>query len=254
MKTFCFYNHKGGTGKTTLLILLAAYLRYFHGLRVKVMDAQCPEYPTVLFRGQDLKNAQEEGTYLSNFLKKREEQAPFPIEMVGRPVNEYTEDDIRRLAWKVNEEIRRNEYDYLLLDFPGGGWSQKTPIACLAKNHLLSGIYVPFSTEFQESADAYRLACNFQRMGQPYRLLWYRLQDEYLKHKAAELDECERKLSEQGIEFSKNRIRAFNKATQTSDVRCFVRNTLCWPDRYVKMVCPELIDLFEEIIQFLQNA
>ena len=237
-----------------MLILLAAYLRYFHGLRVKVMDAQCPEYPIVLFRGQDLKNAQEEGTYLSNFLKKREEQAPFPIEMVGRPVNEYTEDDIRRLAWKVNEEIRRNEYDYLLLDFPGGGWSQKTPIACLAKNHLLSGIYVPFSAEFQESADAYRLACNFRKMGQPYRLLWYRLQDEYLKHKAAELDECERKLSEQGIEFSKNRIRAFNKATQTSDVRCFVRNTLCWPDRYVKMVCPELIDLFEEIIQFLQNA
>ena len=237
-----------------MLILLAAYLRYFHGLRVKVMDAQCPEYPIVLFRGQDLKNAQEEGTYLSNYLKKREEQAPFPIEMVGRPVNEYTEDDIRRLAWKVNEEIRRNEYDYLLLDFPGGGWSQKTPIACLAKNHLLSGIYVPFSAEFQESADAYRLACNFRKMGQPYRLLWYRLQDEYLKHKAAELDECERKLSEQGIEFSKNRIRAFNKATQTSDVRCFVRNTLCWPDRYVKMVCPELIDLFEEIIQFLQNA
>ena len=254
MKTFTFYNHKGGTGKTTLLLLLAAYLRYFLGFRVKVIDAQCPEYPTILFRENDLKNAQEDGTYLANYLHKREAQPPFPIEMVGMPVNEYTEDDIRRLAWKVNEEIKRNEYDYLLIDFPGGGWSSKTPIACLAKNHLLGGIYVPFSPEFQESADAYRLACNFQKMGQPYRLLWYRLQDEYLKHKAMELDECERQLAEQGIQCAKIRVRSFNKATKASDVRCFVRNTLCWPDRYVKMVCPELIDLFDEIVQFLETV
>lgn len=250
MKTFCFFNRKGGTGKTTLLILLAAYLKYYRGFKVKVLDMQCPEFPVALFRKLDQKNAEENGSYLSNYLNRRSEQDPFPIETVGMPVNEYTEDDLRKIAWKVNEEAKRKEYDYLLLDFPAG-YSRITPISCLVQNHLLDGIYVPLSTDIQEYADAFQLARNFQALNQPYRLHWYRLQEAYLKQKSKILDEADQKLQELGVEFSKVRIKAFNKAAESSDVRCFVRNTLCWPDRYVKMVCPELIDLFEEIVSFL---
>lgn len=250
MKSFCFFNMKGGSGKTTLLILLASYLRYYLGLRVKVMDVQCDNYPVAFFRALDLKNAGEEGSFLSNYLKRRREQEYFPIETLGRPVNKYTADDIRRFAWKVNEEIKQGKYDYLLLDFPAG-YSDFTPISCLVANHMLDGIYIPLSTDAQEYADAFQLARNFEALGQSYRLLWYRLQKDYLKGKAGSLDETEQKLRDIGIEFSKERIRSFNKATESSDVKCFVRNTVCWPDRYVKMVCPELIDLFEEIISFL---
>ena len=253
MKTFCFFNRKGGSGKTTLLILLACYLTYYLRLRVKVIDAQCPEFHIDEFRRMDLSNVEEAGTFLSNYLNKRAEQTPFPIETVGQPINEYTEDDIRKLAQKVKEEIDRNEYDYLLLDFPSG-YSRNTAISCLVKNHLIDGIYVPLSTDVMECNDAYRVACNFQKAGQPHRLLWYRLNEVYVKHKAHILDEAERNLAGHGIEFSKERIKAFNKATENSDVRCFVRNTLCWPDRYVKMVCPELIDLFDEIVQFLDTV
>jgi len=250
MKTFCFFNRKGGSGKTTLLILFASYLSYYLNARVKVFDAQCPEYHIDEIRRLDIKNAEEAGSFLSNYLNKREEQPPFTIEKIGKPVNEYSDDDIRKIAWKVKEENERNEYDYLLLDFPYG-YSRNTPISCLVKNHLIDGIYVPFCTDIQECNDAFRVACNFQAVNQPYRLLWYRLQEAYLKHKAVLLDEAERNLESQGIEFSKVRIKSFNKATEASDVRCFVRNTLCWPDRYVKMVCPELVDLFEEIVSFL---
>lgn len=251
MKTFCFFNRKGGTGKTTLLIFLAAYLKYYRGFKVKVMDAQCPEFPITLFRELDLKNAEESGSYLSNYLKRRCEQDPYPIEKVGLPVNEYTDEDIRKFAWKVNEEIKRKAYDYLLLDFPAG-YSRKAPISCLVQNHLIDGIYVPFSPEVQEYAEAFQLARNFQALNQPFRLQWYRLREAYVKHKSTVLDEAEQKLQEFGIEFSRVRIKSFNKATESSDVRCFVRNTLCWPDRYVKMVSPELIDLCEEIIAFLR--
>ena len=85
------------------------------------------------------------------------------------------------------------------------------------------------------------------------RLLWNRIQASYLKEKAEDLDESDRTLASYGLDVSKVRIKAFNKATEASDVRCFVRNTLCWPDRYVKMVCPELIPLFDEIVEFLDK-
>ena len=251
MKTFTFFNRKGGTGKTTLLILFASYLRYFLGLKVKVLDAQSPEYQFAFFRELDRKNAAKEGSFLSNFLKRRESLAPYPIEKVGKSVNEYSGDDIRRLAWKINEEIKRDEYDFMLIDFPGG-YSKNTLIACLVQNQLLDGIYIPFSTDVQESSDAFQLGRNFKDMGLPCRLLWYRLQEAYLKEKAYAIDESDRKITSYGLEVSKFRIKSFNKATEASDVRCFVRNTLCWPERYVKMVCPELISLFDEIVEFLE--
>lgn len=252
MKTFTFYNRKGGSGKTTLLLLLAAYLRYCLGFRVKVVDVQCPEYPFAFFRNLDKKNSHRDGSYFSNFLKKRDNRTPYPIENAGKPVNEYSVKDLREFVWKINEEVRRDEYDYLLIDFPAL-FSKSTPISCLIENHLLDGMYIPFSTDAQESSDAFILGQNFWSRGLPCRLLWNRLQVSYLKEKAEDLDESDRTLASYGLDVSKVRIKAFNKATEASDVRCFVRNTLCWPDRYVKMVCPELIPLFDEIVEFLDK-
>ena len=43
MKTICFFNNKGGVGKTTLLCNLAAYLSIYHNKKILVVDAdpQC---------------------------------------------------------------------------------------------------------------------------------------------------------------------------------------------------------------------
>ena len=54
-------------------------------------------------------------------------------------------------------------------------------------------------------------------------------------------------MKDYGMCFANSGIRAFNKATKNAEVKCFIRNTLCWPDRYVEMYCPELKNLFREI-------
>lgn len=247
-----FLQPQGRNGKDNPAPLLAAYLRYCLGFKVKVLDAQCPEFPFAFFRKLDSKNYAKDGSFFSNFLRKRANQEPYPIANVGKPVNEYREKDLRDFVWKVKEEVKRGEYDYLLIDFPAG-FSKSTPISWLIENHLLDGVYIPFSTDAQEASDAFMLGQNFRSRGLPCRLLWNRLQPSYLKEKAKDLDVSDRTLASYGLEVSKVRIKAFNKATEASDVRCFVRNTLCWPDRYVKMVCMELISLFDEIVEFLDK-
>ena len=244
MKTFTFFTPKGGCGKTTLILLLAAYLRYFLGKTVKVIDFEADKFPLMSFRKDDLAAFRHEGTPLHNYLKGRQVLDPYPIECAGKPINNYKADDVLKIARAVNEEIRKDEFDYLLLDFPAG-YSRLTPISCLMCNHLLDGVYIPTSTEARlleedwdsEETDDVVLALTD-------------LKKKYIENPGV-LDLAEQELLGYGLPCSKVRIKDFNKATEDSSVRCFVRNTLCWPDRYVKMVCPELIDLFEEIIAFL---
>ena len=149
----------------------------------------------------------------------------------------------------VNEEIRKDQYDYLLIDFPAG-YSRLTPVSCLVHNHLLDGVYIPTSTESQERLDSFEIGRHFLEEGQPFKIVWNRIKKKYMEDPTA-LDMAEKELLNYGLPCSKVRIKDFNKATEDSDVRCFVRNTLCWPDRYVQMFCPELIALCEEIITFL---
>lgn len=249
MKTFTFFTPKGGCGKTTQNQLFATYLRYAKGKSVKVIDFEADEYPLMRSRNDDLEACRQEGTPLFNYLKGRTVPAPYPIECVGKAINTYKEEDVLQIARAINEEIRQNKYEYLILDFPGG-FSRLSPVSCLIHNHLLDAVYIPTSTERQERLDAFHLGRHCLDEGQPFRIVWNSIKKKYMENPSV-LDKAEQELLGYGLPCSKVRIKDFNKATEGSDVRCFVRNTLCWPDRYVKMVCPELIDLFEEIIAFL---
>ena len=62
MKTFSFFNRKGGCGKTTLIIFLAAYIRYYLGKTVKVIDMEAKKFPVNHFREVDLIARSQEGT------------------------------------------------------------------------------------------------------------------------------------------------------------------------------------------------
>lgn len=249
MKTFTFFTPKGGCGKTTQNMLLATYLRYAKGKSVKVIDFEASKFPLMNFRNDDLIAVGQEGTPLYNYLKGRSVPDPYPVECAGKQINTYKEEDVLKIARTINEKIRQDDFDYLILDFPGG-FSRLTPLSCLVHNHLLDGVYIPTSTERQERLDAFHMGRHFIEEEQPFRIVWNRLKKKFMENPSI-LDMAERELLDYGLPCSQVRIREFNKATETSDVRCFVRNTLCWPDRYVKMVCPELIDLFEEIIAFL---
>jgi MinD-like ATPase involved in chromosome partitioning or flagellar assembly len=249
MKTFSFFTQKGGCGKTTLTILLAAYLRFKKGKTVKVIDYEANRFPNQRFRKNDLAACHQEGTALSNYLKGREVLEPYPIDVAGKEVNTYKAEDVIKLANDVNEEIRQDKYDYLILDF-SAGYSRYTPVSCLVHNHLLDGVYIPTSTESQERLDAINLGRHFLEEEQPFRIVWNRIKRKFIENPDL-LNPAEQQFLDLGLACSEVRIKDFNKATEDSDVRCFVRNTLCWPERYVQMFCPELIDLFEEIITFL---
>lgn len=251
MKTFSFFTQKGGCGKTTLTILFAAYLRYKKGKTVKVIDYEANKFPNQNFREKDLTACQQEGTPLSNYLKGHEVLEPYPIDVTGKEVNTYKAEDVLQLASAVNEQIREDKFDYLLLDFPAG-YSRFTPVSCLVHNHLLDGVYIPTSTESQERLDAINLGRHFLEEGQPFRIVWNRIKKKFMENPDL-LKPAEQQLLDLGLACSEVRIKDFNKAAEDSDVRCFVRNTLCWPERYVQMFCPELVDLFEEIITFLGN-
>ena len=249
MKTFSFYTQKGGCGKTTLLLLFASYLRYAKGNTVKVIDFEANKFPLMHFREKDMVAFHQAGSALYNYLNGRSTFDPYPIECAGKEINTYQAEDVLEIARAVNEEIRQDKFDYLLLDFPAG-YSRLTPVSCLVHNHLLDGIYIPTSTESQERLDAYYMGIHFLEEGVPFRIVWNRLKKKFIDAPAA-LDMAEQELLGYNLPCSQVRIKDFNKASEDSDVRCFVRNTLCWPDRYVRMFCPELIDLFEEIISFL---
>lgn len=249
MKTFSFFTQKGGCGKTTLTILFAAYLRYKKGKTVKVIDYEANKFPNRNFREKDLMACQQEGTPLSNYLKGHEVLEPYPIDVTGKEVNTYKAEDVLQLASAVNEQIREDKFDYLLLDFPAG-YSRFTPVSCLVHNHLLDGVYIPTSTESQERLDAINLGHHFLEEGQPFRIVWNRIKKKFMENPDL-LKPAEQQLLDLGLACSEVRIKDFNKAAEDPDVRCFVRNTLCWPERYVQMFCPELVDLFEEIITFL---
>ena len=137
MKTFSFYTQKGGCGKTTLLLLFASYLRYAKGKTVKVIDFEANKFPLMHFREKDMVAFHQAGSALYNYLNGRSTFDPYPIECAGKEINTYQAEDVLELARAVNEEIRQDKFDYLLLDFPAG-YSRLTPVSCLVHNHLLS--------------------------------------------------------------------------------------------------------------------
>ena len=249
MKTFSFYTPKGGCGKTTLTLLFASYLRYKKGKTVKVIDYEANKFPLVHFREADLALSKQQGMPLANYLRTHDVPAPYPIAGAGKEVNTYRVDDVVDVVRAVNEEIKKDKYEYLLLDFPAG-YSKLTPVSCLVHNHLLDGVYIPTSTESQERLDSYQIGRHFLEEKQPFRIVWNRIKRKFMDDPTA-LDKAEQELLGFGLSCSKVRIKDFNKASEDSDVRCFIRSTLCWNERPVEMYSPALVDLFEEIIAFL---
>lgn len=251
MKSFTFFSAKGGVGKSTFTVLLASYLAYFLNKKVLVIDFEAPSYRLKQFRDGDLTEAATEGSALSNYLKSHAINKPYIINCMGKGINQYSSHDIVKLTTEVNNIIAKDEYEYIIFDFPAG-LSDATLVSTLSINGLIDLMYIPHSTEMQERREAYRTGVAFSRAGQDVRMLWNKLSPAYIKSPEM-LKEAEEQFGEFGLKYSNYRIKSFNKATQTAESRCFVRNTLCWPERYIQMACPEIIPLFGEIKEILDT-
>ncbi|MCQ2159693.1 MAG: ParA family protein [Bacteroidales bacterium] len=249
MKTISFFNPKGGVGKTTLTLLFAAYLAYFLNKKVLVIDLEADSFRVKMFREYDIKELNTPGTALHSYARTHVMPEPYQIETRGKKIGLYRDEDIIELVNSVNQDIGDNKYDYLILDFPAG-FSEKTPVTLISSNSLIDLVCVPCGIETQERMEAFRVAYNLGHLGQDCRVFWNRIPSAV---KSEHLDIAQTELEKHKVRFLKSRIKAFPKAQKESDVRCFVRSTLAWNERYVRMACPDLIPLFEEIVEILDH-
>ena len=144
MKSFSFFTPKGGCGKTTLTILLACYLAYYLKLKVLVLDLEAPNHKVKFFRNADLELLSSTGNPLSNYLRDKNSQEPFDIECLGKEINTYTAQDLSEIGNHVNDVVKADNYDCLLIDFPAC-YSRMTVLSTLVYNRLIDFVYVPTS-------------------------------------------------------------------------------------------------------------
>ena len=256
MKYFSFFSGKGGVGKTTLTIMAASFFAYYKKRKVKVIDMETPDYRIMPFRQLDLAEVMMQGTPLYNYAQRHLMPTPssyFVIKERGLAMGEYTQNNVKRFVDDLIREKESGEYDIAFLDFPAL-YADDLPIHLLAEKGCLDGVYVPMGTEQQERRSAYITGLGLASCGVMTKLLWNNVDADIIR-RGAPLDKAEAEVSflkDNQVEYTPFRIKHFRKASQSSDNQCFVRSTICWPDKYVRMWCPELIDLFEEIVCLLQ--
>lgn len=256
MKTFSFFSGKGGVGKTTLTIMFASYLAYFLNFKVLVIDMEKPDGRILPFRQLDIKQLQTAGTPLFNYAQAYPMPEPssyYEIEEYGLAVGEYSETRVNEFVDNLKRVKEQGKWDVMLLDFPAR-YGDNLPVHILAQKGILDAVCVPSGLEQQERRSACIAAMGLSSCGVTTKVVWNDVDADIIK-RGTPLDLAERDtafLQEYGVTYSPVRIKHFRKATQTSEDQCFVRSTVCWPDRYVRLWCPELITLFDEICQTLE--
>ena len=248
MKTFSFFNEKGGVGKSLHTTLFASWLAYHEGARVAVVDLENP-IPRLQFeRDVELRLREDPDSALSRYLAKNPVSCP-PYDIVSMlgGVPAYTEevlDGLKRRAWDfVTGNL--NVYDYVLFDFPGT-FMEFSPVTYLIGSGLIDLVAVPFDVFPETMRCALGTADIIRKNEQRVVLFWNRVRPAVLAHEGL-MREGEEVFTSNGFEVLPERIKTFAKAEQGSTDKLFVCSSLCWPQRYVEMACPELPALYADL-------
>ncbi len=256
MKVFSFFSGKGGVGKTTLTMMFASYLAYLLNLKVLVIDMEKPDGRILPFRKGDIQQLQIAGTPLYNYAKVYPVPDPssyYDIEEYGLAVGEYTKQKVLDYVSDLKKVKERGKWDVMLLDFPAR-YGDNLPVHILAKEGLLDAVCVPSGLEQQERRSACIAAMGLASCGVATKVVWNAVDADIIR-RGRPLDLAEQEtafLRQYGVIYTPVRIKRFRKATQTTEDQCFVRSTVCWPDKYVRLWCPELITLFDDICKTLE--
>lgn len=228
-----FFSAKGGTGKTTFNMSMASFLKYHLGKAVIVLDADTPEYNLYNSRVRELDYKRKNGGI--------DESALYPV----WKVLDVTPEGIESLAGKL--DALRGSVDYVLIDFPGS-CVKDDAIWTFARRGVLDLVVIPVDMDPMVLASALQLAEIFSHTGQKVLLFFNKVHGKIPSEKYDAVAELFRS---RGFRMSECRIK--NALAMSRDAESgsnYLRSTICFPEKTVRDLNPQLIDLFKEVIGY----
>ena len=227
------FSAKGGTGKTTFNMSMASFLKYHLGKAVIVLDADTPEYNLYNSRVRELDYKRKNGGI--------DESALYPV----WKVLDVTPEGIESLAGKL--DALRGSVDYVLIDFPGS-CVKDDAIWTFARRGVLDLVVIPVDMDPMVLASALQLAEIFTHTGQKVLLFFNKVHGKIPSEKYDAVAELFRS---RGFRMSECRIK--NALAMSRDAESgsnYLRSTICFPEKTVRDLNPQLIDLFKEVIGY----
>ena len=250
MKRISIYNEKGGSGKTTVGIMLASYLTYQCNKRVCVLDFDSPTYHFSQVREGELDIWKNPKSQLSIWLRNNPILHPYDIFRVPTTVaGSYDYDDVMEFIL----DIREQDYDYMIYDFPGR-FSEEEPVALLAANGMIDFVAVPMDTDMQSRKSALIVCCALLDSGIPNVAFWNRVTRAEYEGNGNRFRRGAAPFTEYGIPVMEQSIREIKTFSRDSDELLFVRSTLCFPDRFIRQRCPFMFDFLEALRDIIDKA
>ena len=228
-----FFSAKGGTGKTTFNMSMASFLKYHLGKAVIMLDADTPEYNLYNSRVRELDYKRKNGGI--------DESALYPV----WKVLDVTPEGIESLAGKL--DALRGSVDYVLIDFPGS-CVKDDAIWTFARKGVLDLVVIPVDMDPMVLASALQLAEIFSHTGQKVLLFFNKVHGKIPSEKYDAVAELFRS---RGFRMSECRIK--NALAMSRDAESgsnYLRSTICFPEKTVQDLNPQLIDLFKEVIGY----
>lgn len=228
-----FFSAKGGTGKTTFNMSMASFLKYHLGKAVIMLDADTPEYNLYNSRVRELDYKRASGGI--------DESALYPV----WKVLDVTPEGIESLAGKL--DALRGSVDYVLIDFPGS-CVKDDAIWTFARRGVLDLVVIPVDMDPMVLASALQLAEIFTHTGQKVLLFFNKVHGKIPSEKYDAVAELFRS---RGFRMSECRIK--NALAMSRDAESgsnYLRSTICFPEKTVRDLNPQLIDLFKEVIGY----
>lgn len=250
MKVITFFSEKGGTGKTTLTVLMASYLAYKKHENVCVMDCDFPSYQFSKMRETDIAMRLPENPA---FLKAIGSNIPYPVGKIAAK-ERFTPAEMGKIADALKAQTKGDGYYFL--DFPGR-FLPDDLVYYLSRKGLIDLVVLPVDSDRQSRASALYVAdvlrsdgfkkATGKRNGQDMCVLWNREATKERQGKRDWYAGANDYFSSIGIPVVSRKVRDILIARRDPNTFGFIRSTLCWPEQNVHKAAPYLESIFEEI-------
>lgn len=252
MKTFCFYNGKGGVGKSFHTVMFASFLQYREGANVCVVDLESPDTRILSDRVAELEAAGDSKSVIGRYCARLKTEGrlgkPYDVVQLLEPTRVFDEayaEKVQNTVWNFIEGDGK-KYDYILFDFPAV-FIDCCPAYAVICTRAVDLTAIPIDLDNTTRKTGLVTADVIRQNGGKCVLFWNDVPSVSIKRKGF-LESGEDIFVRNGFEVLPQRIKSFKRAQRDSkDTFNFVRSTLCWPERYIELSCREIVDLYVEL-------